>query len=61
MKRKSWIWDINAIIQEMESHAKADESFHVTANMVLSLARRSREIFESSEVEEKRHQKDLNT
>ncbi len=43
-----------AIIQEMESHAKADESFHVTANMVLSLAQRSREIFESSEVEEKR-------
>jgi site-specific DNA recombinase len=43
-----------AINQEMESHAKADESFHVTANMVLSLARRSREIFESSEVDEKR-------
>jgi site-specific DNA recombinase len=43
-----------AIIQEMESHAKADETFHVTANMVLSLAKRSREIFESSEVEEKR-------
>ncbi len=38
----------------MESHAKADESFHVTANMVLSLAQRSREIFKSSEVEEKR-------
>lgn len=38
----------------MESHAKADESFHITANMVLSLAQRSREIFESSEVEEKR-------
>lgn len=43
-----------AIIQEMESHAKVDESFHVTANMVLSLAQRSREIFESSEVDEKR-------
>lgn len=42
-----------AIIQEMESHAKADESFHVTANMVLSLARRSRKIFKSSEVDEK--------
>src|ERR1700733_10169607 len=35
-------------------HVNADESFHVTANMVLSLARRAREIFESSEVEEKR-------
>lgn len=38
----------------MESHAKADEIFHITANMVLSLAQRSREIFESSEVGEKR-------
>jgi site-specific DNA recombinase len=43
-----------AIIQEMDSHAKADENFHITANMVLNLARRAREIFESSEVEEKR-------
>lgn len=43
-----------AIVQEMERHVNADESFHVTANMVLSLAQRSREIFESSEVEEKR-------
>jgi site-specific DNA recombinase len=43
-----------AILQEMEGHAKGDESFHVTANMVLSLAKRAREIFESSEVEEKR-------
>ena len=42
------------IIQEMENHAKADETFHVTANMILSLAQRSREIFESSEVDEKR-------
>lgn len=42
------------IVQEMERHVNADESFHNTANMVLSLARRSREIFESSEVEEKR-------
>src|ERR1700722_8793813 len=38
----------------MERHVNADESFHITANMVLSLAQRSREIFESSEVEEKR-------
>lgn len=42
------------IVQEMERHVNADESFHVTANMVLSLAQRSREIFESSEVDEKR-------
>ena len=31
-----------------------DQSFYVTANMVLNLAARAREIFESSEVEEKR-------
>lgn len=42
------------VVQEMERHVNADESFHVTANMVLSLARRARAIFESSEVEEKR-------
>jgi len=42
------------ILQEMERHAKGDENFHVTANMVLSLEKRSRQIFESSEVEEKR-------
>jgi hypothetical protein len=43
-----------AILQKMETHAKGDESFHITANMVLSLARRTREIFKSSEVGEKR-------
>lgn len=42
------------IIQEMGKHANADKSFHITANMVLSLARRASEIFASSEVEEKR-------
>ena len=30
-----------AILQEMEGHAKGDESFHVTANMVLGLAKRA--------------------
>lgn len=38
----------------MERYVNADESFHVTANMALSLTQRSREIFKSSEVEEKR-------
>jgi site-specific DNA recombinase len=42
------------IISQMSRHVKADETFHLTANMVLNLARRAREIFESSEVEEKR-------
>jgi hypothetical protein len=38
----------------MERHVNADDSFHITANMVLNLARQAREIFESSEVGEKR-------
>jgi len=43
-----------AILQKMEGHAKDDESFHIAANMILSLARRARQIFESSAVDEKR-------
>ena len=38
----------------MTRHEKADHNFYVTANMVMNLAARAREIFESSEVEEKR-------
>jgi site-specific DNA recombinase len=38
----------------MERHQDADENFYVTANMARSLATRSREIFLSSEVAEKR-------
>ena len=38
----------------MKNHEKADQNFYVTANMVLNLAARAKEIFESSEVEEKR-------
>ncbi len=42
------------IVDEMKRHEKADQCFYVTANMVLNLAARAREIFESSEVDEKR-------
>ena len=42
------------ILEEMERHEVADQNFHVTANMVLKLAARARELFESSEVDEKR-------
>jgi len=42
------------IVNEMKRHEVADQNFHVTANMVLKLAARARELFESSEVEEKR-------
>jgi len=38
----------------MKNHEKADQNFYITANMVMNLAARAREIFESSEVDEKR-------
>ena len=44
----------SAIVEQMARHEKADESFYITANMVMNLAARAREIFESSEVDEKR-------
>ena len=42
------------IVDEMKRHKKADRCFYVTANRVLNLAARAKEIFESSEVDEKR-------
>lgn len=42
------------IAEEMKNHEKADQNFYITANMVMNLAARAREIFESSEVYEKR-------
>jgi len=42
------------IIEEMKRHEVADQNFHITANLVLKLAARARELFESSEVDEKR-------
>ncbi len=42
------------IIEQMARHEQADENFYITANMVMNLAARAREIFESSEVDEKR-------
>ena len=38
----------------MASYTQADEKFYITANIVLNLAQRAYEIFESSEVAEKR-------
>jgi len=34
------------IIEQMGRHEKADHNFYVTANMVMNLAARAREIFE---------------
>jgi len=39
---------------QMEEHSRADEDFYLTAPRVLGLASRALEIFESSEVNEKR-------
>jgi hypothetical protein len=38
---------------QLDDHTKADESYHIAASTVLSLAKRAAEIFESSEPEEK--------
>ena len=38
----------------MASYDKADEKYYITANMVLNLAQKVLEVFESSEVNEKR-------
>lgn len=43
-----------AILTDMRLHSDADEDFYLTANHVLNLAKRALEIFESSEVNEKR-------
>ncbi len=42
------------LMDEMSRYHDANESYYLTANRVLSLAQRALEIFESSEVEEKR-------
>lgn len=39
---------------ELEEYTSADESYHITAKTILSLAQRAREIFDSSETPEKR-------
>ena len=43
----------------MGRHEKADQNFYITANLVMNLAACAREIFESSEPEEKRQLLDL--
>ena len=42
------------IIEKMALHEKADQNFYVSANLVMNLAKRTKEIFESSEPDEKR-------
>ena len=40
---------------QLEEHTKADESYYVTVATMFKLAKYSRELFDSSEVHEKRH------
>jgi hypothetical protein len=47
------------IVEQMNRHEKADQNFYITANLVMNLAARAREIFESSEAGEKRQLLDL--
>jgi hypothetical protein len=42
------------ILEQMQGHSTADEQFYLTANMTLNIAKRAKEIFMSSEVDEKR-------
>jgi hypothetical protein len=42
------------ITEQITRHKKADQNFYMTANIVMNLATRTRQIFESSEVDEKR-------
>ena len=42
------------ILDQMKDHSDADEQFYLTANMTLNIAKRAKDIFISSEPEEKR-------
>ena len=42
------------IMQQINSHDRTDKEHYITANTILNLAQRAREIFENSEVAEKR-------
>jgi site-specific DNA recombinase len=43
-----------AILQSMQDHSRADHNYHITASVVLDLAKRAFEIFDCSETLEKR-------
>jgi site-specific DNA recombinase len=42
------------LLSQMQDHSDADEQFYLTANMTLNIAKKAKEIFVSSEVDEKR-------
>jgi hypothetical protein len=53
-KFKEYTEKQDKIIDEMNKHDVADKEYYITANTVLNLAQRAKEIFDSSEPEEKR-------
>lgn len=42
------------LLSQMQDHSDANEQFYLTANMTLNIAKRAKEIFVGSEVDEKR-------
>jgi len=44
----------NDILEQIENHEDADTNYYLTANMMLNLAKKAREIFDGSEVSKKR-------
>lgn len=42
------------LLSQMQDHSGADEQFYLTASMTLNIAKRAKEIFLSSEPEEKK-------
>lgn len=53
-KFKEYTESQSKIMSEINKHDKADKEYYLTADRVLNLAKRAREIFESSEPQEKR-------
>jgi len=53
-KFKEYTEKQSKLLVEINKHDKADKDHYITANTILNLAKRAREIFESSEPQEKR-------
>ena len=51
---KEWKEEQADLHLQMEDHSKADQEFYITAGKVLDLSKRAVEIFDSSEISEKR-------
>lgn len=54
-KFKEYTEKQSKVMSQMSKHDKADKEHYITANTILNLAKRAREVFESSEPQEKRY------